>query len=124
MSFLPDTSDLASPAAESRRIIHFARRVSRFTWVQLFVQVIGFATGILVVRCLEQHEYALFTIANTMQATTNILADIGISIGLISIGGRVWQDQRRFGELISTGLKLRRKLAIASILGITPLLYL
>lgn len=123
MSSLPDSSVLASPTAERKRILHFARRVSRFTWVQLFVQFIGFATGILVVRCLEQHEYALFTIANTMQATTNILADIGISIGLISIGGRIWQDQRRFGKLISTGLKLRRQLGMGSVLVVTPVLY-
>jgi len=122
MSSSPDASVLAS-TPESRRIFQFARRASRFTWVQLVVQCIGFATGILIVRCMEQHEYALFTIANTMQATTNILADIGISIGLISIGGRVWQDQRRLGQLVSTGLKLRRKLGTASILVVTPLLY-
>ena len=85
--------------------------------------MIGFATGILLVRRLEQHEYALFTIANTMQGTINILADIGISIGLVSIGGRVWQDRRRLGELVSTGLKLRRKLGTASVLVVTPLLY-
>src|SRR4030095_16335478 len=101
MSSSSDTSAFASPPAESRRIFHLARRVSRFTWVQLLVQFISFATGILVVRSMEQHEYALFTTANTSQATTNILADIGISIGLISIGGRVWQDRRRFGELIN-----------------------
>jgi len=122
MSSSPDASVLAS-TPESRRIFQFVRRASRFTWVQLVVQCIGFATGILIVRCMEQHEYALFTIANTMQATTNILADIGISIGLISIGGRVWQDQRRLGQLVSTGLKLRRKLGTASILVVTPLLY-
>ena len=122
MSSSPDDSVLAS-TPESRRIFQFVRRASRFTWVQLVVQCIGFATGILIVRCMEQHEYALFTIANTMQATTNILADIGISIGLISIGGRVWQDQRRLGQLVSTGLKLRRKLGTASILVVTPLLY-
>jgi len=122
MSSSPDDSVLAS-TPESRRIFQFVRRASRFTWVQLVVQCIGFATGILIVRCMEQHEYALFTIANTMQATTNILADIGISIGLISIGGRVWQDQRRLGQLVSTGLKLRRKLGTAAILVVTPLLY-
>src|SRR6478735_1732818 len=122
MSSSPDASVLAS-TPESRRIFQFVRRASRFTWVQLVVQCIGFATGILIVRCMEQHEYALFTIANTMQATTNILADIGISIGLISIGGRVWQDQRRLGQLVSTGLKLRRKLGTAAILVVTPLLY-
>src|SRR5450432_2662168 len=123
MSSSPDTCAVASPPVGGRRILRFARQVSRFTWVQMFVQLIGFATGILLVRCMEQREYALFTIANTMQATINILADIGISIGLISIGGRVWQDQHRFGELVSTGLRLRRKLGTASILMVTPLLY-
>jgi O-antigen/teichoic acid export membrane protein len=89
----------------------------------MLVQLIGFAAGILLVRRLDQHEYALFTIANTLQGTINVLADIGISIGLVSIGGRVWQDGRRFGELVSTGLKLRRKLGAAAVLGVTPLLY-
>jgi O-antigen/teichoic acid export membrane protein len=89
----------------------------------MLVQLIGFAAGILLVRQLDQHEYALFTIANTMQGTINVLADIGISIGLVSIGGRVWQDRKRFGELVSTGLKLRRKLGAAAVLGVTPLLY-
>ena len=103
--------------------MRFARQVGRFAWVQMFVQLIGFATGILLVRGMEQREYALFTIANTMQGTINILADIGISIGLISIGGRVWHDRHRFGELVSTGLKLRRKMGAAAILIITPLLY-
>jgi O-antigen/teichoic acid export membrane protein len=90
----------------------------------VFVQLIGFTTGILLVRHLEQREYAFFTIANTMQGALNVLADIGISIGLISIGGRVWQDRQRFGELVSTGLKLRRKLGAASVLVVTPVLYL
>ena len=58
-----------------------------------------------------------------MQGTLNVLADIGISIGMVSIGGRVWQDGRRFGELVSTGLRLRRSLGAISILVITPLLY-
>ena len=90
----------------------------------MLVQLIGFAAGILLVRRLDQHEYALFTIANTMQGTINVLADIGISIGLVSIGGRVWQDRNRFGELVSTGLKLRRKLGATAVLTVTPLLYL
>ena len=74
-------------------------------------------------RSLEQREYAYFTIANTMQGTINVLADIGISIGLVSIGGRVWQDRNRFGQLINTALGLRRKLGALAILIVTPLLY-
>lgn len=112
------------PARRSTRYLQFAQVVGRFASVQAAVQAIGFASGILLVRRMEQSEYGLFTIANTMQGTLNILADIGISIGMVSIGGRVWQDGRRFGELVSTGLKLRRLLGGFSILVITPLLYL
>jgi hypothetical protein len=72
---------------------------------------------------MEQREYGLFTVANTMQGTMNVLADVGISIGLISIGGRVWQDSHRFGELVRTGLKLRRRLGVLTVVTITPLLY-
>lgn len=103
--------------------MHFAQQIGRFASVQAVVQLIGFACGILLVRKLEPQEYAFFTIANTMQGTLNVLADIGISIGMVSIGGRVWQDGERFGQLVSAGLRLRRSLGGLAILGITPLLY-
>src|SRR5437879_3419378 len=106
-----------------RRAFHRARIVGNFAMIQGVVQVIGFLSGILLVRWLSQREYAYFTIANTMQGTINLLADIGISVGLISIGGRVWHDRRRFGELVSTALRLRRRLGAVAILIITPVLY-
>ena len=106
-----------------RRALHRARIVGSFATVQVMVQLIGFLSGILLVRYLDQREYAYFTIANTMQGTINVLADIGISIGLVSIGGRVWQDRNRFGQLITTGLKMRRKLGAAAIIVITPILF-
>ena len=49
--------------------------------------------------------------------------DIGISIGLVSIGGRVWHDRERFGQLIVTGLQLRRLLGLGAILIVTPVLF-
>src|SRR5256886_12272670 len=76
-----------------RRALHRARVVGKFAMVQAFVQLLGFSSGILLVRTLEQREYAYFTIANTMQATINLLADIGISVGLVSIGGGSWPTQ-------------------------------
>jgi O-antigen/teichoic acid export membrane protein len=114
---------VASPPPGGERAFLLVRRVGHFASIQMLVQLIGFAAGILLVRRLDQHEYALFTIANTMQGTINVLADIGISIGLVSIGGRVWQDGHRFGELVSTGLKLRRKLGAMAVFAVTPLLY-
>jgi O-antigen/teichoic acid export membrane protein len=106
-----------------RRAFDHARRIGNYMLVQGAVQIIGFSSGILLVRWLPQREYAFFTIVNAMQATLMMLADIGISVGLISIGGRVWQDRHRFGELINTALAVRRKLATAVVLIVAPILY-
>lgn len=106
-----------------RRALQHARIVGNFASVQGLVQLVGFASGILLLRHLDQNEYAYFTIANTMQGTINVLADMGISIGLISIGGRVWQDRHRFGQLIVTANHFRRRLGTAAILVVTPILY-
>ena len=106
-----------------RRAIQHAKIVGNFAFIQVLVQLIGFASGILLVRWLDQNEYAYFTIANTMQGTINVLADMGISIGLMSIGGRVWEDRYRFGQLISTAQHFRWKLGLLAILFVTPILY-
>ena len=122
ISSSPPVPAVASQPPSNGRVLLVLRQVGQFASIQVLVQLIGFATGILLVRQLDQHEYAFFTIANTMQGTINILADIGISIGLVSIGGRVWRDGHRFGELVSTGLKLRRKPGAVAVLTVTPLL--
>jgi O-antigen/teichoic acid export membrane protein len=106
-----------------RRVIHRGRMVGNFAGIQAIVQFIGFLSGILIVRLLSQREYAYFTIANTMQGTLNLLADIGISVGLVSIGGRVWNDRSRFSQLISTAFYLRRRLSLIGVAAVTPILY-
>jgi O-antigen/teichoic acid export membrane protein len=120
----PITSTLAE---ESRpilwRALEQARIVGNFALVQGVIQLIGFASGILIVRTLTQRDYAYFTIANTMQGTISVLADIGISVGLISIGGRVWRDRHRFGQLVNTALALRKYLGAIVILVTAPVLW-
>src|SRR5689334_4036593 len=106
-----------------RRALYHVRIIGNLAIVQGVVQILGFLSGILVIRSLSQQEYAYFTIANTMQGTLNLLADIGISAGVISIGGHVWQDRHRFGELINTGLHLRKQLALAALIAVVPVLY-
>jgi hypothetical protein len=106
-----------------RRALQRARIVGNFAFVQVAVQLVGFASGILLIRRLEQNEYAYFTIANTMQGTINVLADMGVSIGLMFIGGRVWQDRYRFGQLITTANKFRRRLGTAAVIVVGPILY-
>ncbi len=117
----PPTLDESS-APVIRRALHRARIVGNFALVQATVQLLGFFSGILLIRYLSQSEYAYFTIANTMQGTINVLADIGITVGLTSIGGRVWHDRHRFGELVKTALIFRRKLGLLAVAVVTPVM--
>jgi O-antigen/teichoic acid export membrane protein len=115
-------TSIVSRLTPSSIFVSRAKTLSKFVSVQAVVQVLGFASGLLLVRSLTQKEYAFFTIANSMQATMSILADSGIGIGLSSIGGKVWQDRQRFGELINTTLRLRRYLAAIAVVIVAPLL--
>ncbi len=94
---------------------------SAFISTQLIVQLLGFASGILLIRTLSKEEYAFFTLANTMQAAMNVLADSGVSSALSSIGGKVWKDPYRFSQLITTAMQWRRYLAIAAVMTVTPI---
>jgi len=126
MNLGPATSSAAAAAGFApvmRRAFYHARIIGNLAIVQAVVQVLSFLSGILIIRSLTQQEYAYFTIANTMQGTLNLLADIGISAGVISIGGRVWQERHRFGELINTGLHLRKRLALIAAAVVIPVLY-
>jgi O-antigen/teichoic acid export membrane protein len=105
----------------SPRLVYWVKTLSKFVSVQIIVQIVGIASGILLVRTLDQREYAYFTIANAMFSTIHILADSGVGIGLSSIGGRVWQNPHRFGQLITTAMRLRRYLAAAAIVVVTPI---
>ncbi len=105
-----------------------------FSWIKLLaitggaqvvVQILGFISGIMVIRMLPTQEYALYTLANTMLGTMTILADGGIGTGVLAQGGKVWQDRERLGAVLSTGFDLRKKFAIASlIIAIPVLIYL
>ena len=117
----PVLSESSTPLI--RHALHRVRVLSSFAFVQAIVQVIGFLSGILLIRHLAQRDYAYFTIANTMQGTLNVLADIGISVGLVSIGGRVWHDRQRFGQLVKTASSLRRRLGIIATVVMAPVLY-
>lgn len=92
-----------------------------FTW-EILIQGVTFAAGVLLVRVLPKAEYAYFTIANTLQQTMNTLADNGIGSGLTAIGGRVWDNRSRFGQLLNTAMLLRRAFAFIAVLVVTPIL--
>lgn len=90
---------------------------------QLLVQLIGFISGILVIRLLPVNEYAFYTLANTMLGAMTVLADGGIGAGVLSQGGRVWRDKDKLGAVVSTGMMLRVKFAKIALLASAPILF-
>ncbi|MBK1988975.1 polysaccharide biosynthesis protein [Sphaerospermopsis aphanizomenoides BCCUSP55] len=104
------------------RFFHWTKVLSKFVSIQILVQALTLASGVFIVRTLSQQEYAYYTIANSMLAVMNVLSDSGISTGLSAIGGKVWQDSYRFGQLIKTAMQLRYFLAAISVTVVTPIL--
>jgi len=107
------------------KIINWGKLISITGSAQIIIQALGFASGILIIRLLPVEEYGLYTLANTMLGTITVLADAGISTGVMAQGAKVWQNKKELGVVLATGLNLRRKFAIGSLIISTPvLLYL
>ena len=107
------------------KIFYWGKLVAITGGAQTIVQGTGLVCGILVIRLLPTQEYAWYTLANTMLGTMSVLADGGISTGVMALGGKVWQDKKKLGIILTTGLELRKKFAAVSLLIALPaLMYL
>lgn len=104
------------------RTLDWGKLISLTGGAHILVQALGFFSGILIIRLLPVEEYAFYTLANTMLGTMTVLADGGISAGVMSEGGKVWRDKNKLGAVISTGLDLRKKFAIGSLIIAIPIL--
>lgn len=105
------------------KALEWGKLISITGSAQLIVQITGLVSGILIIRLLPKEEYALYTLANSMLGTMTVLADGGIASGVMAQGGKVWQDKLKLGAVLSTGIDLRRKFAIASFLIALPVLW-
>jgi O-antigen/teichoic acid export membrane protein len=103
-------------------VVNWTKMISITGSAQIIVQAVSFASGILIIRLLPIQEYAFYTLANTMLGTMVLLSDSGISTGVMSLGGESWQDKHKLGIILATGLDLRRKFALASLLVAVPIL--
>lgn len=103
-------------------IIQWGKLISITGSAQILVQALALISGILIIRLLPTKEYAFYTLVNTMLGTMGVLADSGVGDGVLSQGGKVWQDSTKLGAVIATGLDLRKKFAIVSLVLILPIL--
>lgn len=101
------------------------RRLALFTSVvgnQGICQLLTGLTGFLLVRVLPKEQYAWFTITSTLQAVLSALSDGGVATALMSIGGKVWQDQTRLSAVVGASLEMMTKLALFGTLLVLPIM--
>lgn len=105
------------------KVVEWTKLLTFTGAAQVFVQAMGFLSGILVIRLLPTSEYAFYILCNTLLGTMTILADGGISTGVLSQGGKVWKDKAELGKVLATGQALRKKFALLSFILAAPGLY-
>ncbi|MBZ9731298.1 polysaccharide biosynthesis protein [Salegentibacter sp. JZCK2] len=105
------------------KIIQWSKLISITAGAQLLIQALGFISGILIIRLLPVEEYAFYTLGNTILGTMVVLADGGIATGVTAIYGRVWKTKKEAGRVVISGLELRKKFAVISLIVGIPVLF-
>lgn len=82
-------------------------------------QLMNMLSGFLIIRALDKTEYGYYTIAFSVFVMLTQLSDIGVSIGLNTIGGRNWYDKEKFSSLIVTAESIRRRIILYITIPIT-----
>lgn len=103
--------------------LNILKLISLVGSTEILLKGLGFISGILIVRLLPIQEYAFYTLANTMLGTLVVLTDGGISNGIMALSGKVWQDPKKLGAILATGLDLRRKFALVTLLIAAPIVF-
>ena len=91
--------------------------------LKLLCRLLALLRGILIIRLLPVQEYAFYTLANTMLGTMTVLADGGITTGVMAQGGKVWQNKEKLGIVLVTGLELMKNFGIGSLIISLPVLF-
>ena len=106
-------------------ILNWGKLISITGSAQIIVQAVGFTSGILIIRLLSVQEYAFYTLANTMLGAVLLISDGGISAGVMAQGGKVWDDKKKLGAVIVTGMQMRKKFSLILLIIFLPIsLYL
>lgn len=98
------------------------KTLSVFAGLQVGIQLLSFLAGLIVIRVLTQEEYALYTIAFTMQGTFNVLANLGISSAIMALAGKIVNNRLTLGRLLYTGLHFRRIFTLLAMIIVGPVM--
>lgn len=103
------------------KAFHWGKFISITGFAQVIVQALGLACGILIIRMLSPHEYALYTLANTMLSTMTVLAECDISAAIMALGGKVWNQPQKLGVVLVSGMKIRKRMGLISLVIVLPI---
>lgn len=99
-----------------RRLVRLSGVVS----AQVTVQAVGFACGIVLVRCMEQVQYGYYTLALSLAGAAAVLTDLGLATAVLTIGGRLGAQRRALGQLVADANRVHRRLAGLTLLLLAP----
>ena len=104
-------------------ILKWAGIISTFAGFQVLIQFVAFLTGILIVRNLTKADFAVYTVSASSLIILSTLSDLGIGNALLALGGKVWNDNLRMGQLLRSALKLRLVYFLFGALVFTAVLF-
>ena len=94
--------------------------LTSFASTQMAVQIIGFAVGIVLIRHMTQVDYGHYTLALSMVGMASVVTDLGLSAGVMALGGRLMGDKRRLGSVVLDADALHRRLALVCFVVLVP----
>ena len=74
----------------------------------------------LIIHVLPPEDYALYIIAYSFLTTIIVVSDSGIGSAVLAEGGKVWQDSTKLGQVITTGLEIRKRFSLVAIIIALP----
>lgn len=95
-------------------------RLASFASTQLVVQLIGFASGMVLVRHMEQAQYGYYTLSLSMVGIANILTDLGLATAVLATGGRLLGQTGALGLIVRDANMLHRRLLLLSLSVLVP----
>ncbi|MEP6502120.1 MAG: hypothetical protein ABJD97_02225 [Betaproteobacteria bacterium] len=81
---------------------------------QMGVQVLGFLSGIVLVRALAPAQYGYYTLAVAMVGMANVLTELGVANAVMSLGGRLAGQGRSLRGLVDDARALHTVLAVVA----------
>lgn len=95
-------------------------RLGGFASAQLVVQIIGFASGITLVHCLDQTQYGYYTLAISMVGLANVMLDLGLSTAVLAQGGPLHGNPQRLGGLLDDAFRIKGRMLMLGSLLLIP----